>query len=323
MIDLVNLEQTTVSRDLGGKFLLIYGSPKIGKTSFAANIPNNLLLAFERGYQALPAIYVQDIVTWSDFKIVLRQLGKEEVKEKFKTITIDTADVAWKLCVNYICSQNGVKELGEIPWGRGWQLASNEFEESFRKLSMMGYGIVFISHEDVRTESVGENKSVDIIKPKLDKRAYHIINAMVDLIGYITIEYDEEGKSERFIYARQTPNIVAGTRFQYLPAKLPFRYENLVEELAKAIEKSAEKAGVELTDDEVIATQPTPVVIFEEIENEAKIIWTNLVEAGKDVEPILKEAEKIFGERKKLSEISPAEIDQYELLLEFMVNYSK
>lgn len=321
MIDLINLQPTKVSRDLGGKFLLIYGSPKIGKTSFAANIPKNLLLAFEKGYQALPSIYAQDIKSWSDFKKVLRQLEKEEIQEKFKTVTIDTVDIAWKLCTTYICAQHGVKELGEIPWGRGWTLASDEFHESFRRLSMLGYGIVFISHEDVRVESVGDDKSVEIIKPKIDKRAYRIVNSMVDLIGYISLEFDEEGKSERFIYARSTPNIVAGSRFQYLPGKLPFNYELLVNELAKAIEKSAEKVGVELTDEPVIATQSNPELSFVEIEEEAKAMWMNLVNSGRDVEPILDEVEKIFGERKKLSEISPDERGQYEMLLEFMRSY--
>lgn len=50
-------------------------------------------------------------------------------------------------------------------------------------------------------------------------------------------------------------------------------------------------------------------------------MWMNLVNSERDVEPILDEVEKIFGERKKLSEISPDERDQYEMLLEFMRSY--
>lgn len=35
MIDILNLQPTTISRDLRGKFVLIYGQPKSGKTTLA------------------------------------------------------------------------------------------------------------------------------------------------------------------------------------------------------------------------------------------------------------------------------------------------
>ena len=43
MIDLLNLQPTVISRDLRSKYILIYGQPKVGKTSFAAQLPNNLI----------------------------------------------------------------------------------------------------------------------------------------------------------------------------------------------------------------------------------------------------------------------------------------
>lgn len=45
IIDLLELEPTEVSRDLRDKYILLYSLPKVGKTSFAAEIPNNLILA--------------------------------------------------------------------------------------------------------------------------------------------------------------------------------------------------------------------------------------------------------------------------------------
>ena len=45
-IDLLNLQPTVISRDLKGKYILIYGKPKTGKTTLASKFPKNLLLAF-------------------------------------------------------------------------------------------------------------------------------------------------------------------------------------------------------------------------------------------------------------------------------------
>jgi hypothetical protein len=47
MVDILNIEPTKVSRDLQGKFILIYSQPKMGKTTFAVQMPKNLLLALK------------------------------------------------------------------------------------------------------------------------------------------------------------------------------------------------------------------------------------------------------------------------------------
>ena len=119
MIDLLNLQPTVISRDLRSKYILLYSQPKAGKTSFAAQLPNNLIFSFEIGTNALSGIYSLPITKWSDLKIAIKQLEKSEVKEKFHTVTFDTVGIAYGLCEKYICAQNGVQSIGDIPWGRG------------------------------------------------------------------------------------------------------------------------------------------------------------------------------------------------------------
>lgn len=91
----------------------------VGKTSLAAKFENVLIAGFEMGSNALNNVYVQPAKTWSDWRSMVSQLTKKkELKEKFHSIAIDTADEAWNLCVKYICSQNNVENLGDIPWGQ-------------------------------------------------------------------------------------------------------------------------------------------------------------------------------------------------------------
>ena len=70
-IDILTIEPTVISRDLKGKYLLIYGKPKVGKTTLASKFPKNLLIAFEKGYNAIDGVKAVDISTWADFKLVL------------------------------------------------------------------------------------------------------------------------------------------------------------------------------------------------------------------------------------------------------------
>lgn len=89
-INLLALEPHKVSRDLSGYIIYVYGQAKVGKTTLGSQMPSPLCLAFEKGYNALPGLYAQDITSWADVKMVIRELKKPEVREKFKTIIIDT-----------------------------------------------------------------------------------------------------------------------------------------------------------------------------------------------------------------------------------------
>lgn len=67
---------------------------KTGKTTLASKFPKNLLVAFEKGYNAIDGIKAIDINSWSDFKQVLRQLKLPAAREMYDTITIDTTTIA-------------------------------------------------------------------------------------------------------------------------------------------------------------------------------------------------------------------------------------
>ena len=135
MIDILSIEPTVISRDLKGKYLLLYGKPKTGKTTMASRFPKNLLIAFEKGYNAIDGIKAVDINKWSEFRQVLRQLEKPEAQAMYDTITIDTTTIAYEMCEQFVCSQNGVQSIRDIPWGQGWTLAKKEFETCLRKIT--------------------------------------------------------------------------------------------------------------------------------------------------------------------------------------------
>ena len=120
MIDLTAIQPHKVSRDLSGYITYIYGPAKAGKTTFATKAPGHLLLAFENGFNAIPGAMAQPITSWGDVKAVIRELKKPEVKERFKVIVVDTCDIAATLCDKYICQQNDVDTISQIPYGGGW-----------------------------------------------------------------------------------------------------------------------------------------------------------------------------------------------------------
>lgn len=224
--------------------------PKSGKTTIASKFPDALLLAFEKGYNALAGVMAQPINSWAEFIKVNRQLKDEKVKEKFATIIIDTSDIAYEYCEKYICNNNGVDTIGDIPYGKGYELVEKEFDSKLRSIVQMGYGIVLISHATDKVFTNESGEQYNKIVSTLDKRGNRIVTRMADIIGYSRAVTDSEGKDKTLLFMRGTPRFEAGSRFKYTPDYIEFTYENLVNAIADAIDKQAKEDGQELFTDE-------------------------------------------------------------------------
>ena len=321
-IDILSIEPTVISRDLKGKYILLYGKPKCGKTTLASHFPKNLLIAFEKGYNAIDGIKAVDINKWSDFKLVLRQLEKPEAREMYDTITIDTTTIAYEMCEQFICAQNGVQSVAEIPWGGGYTATKKEFERCLRKITMLGYGLVLISHIETRKEKTADDSEIEILAPSMPKRCYEVVNQIVDIIGYIATEWDEAGNSQRWLYTRQTPTVMAGSRFPYLAPKIKLGYEELVSAINEAIDKQREFDGATVVDK--VETKVEEQLDFNALREEASMLWGNLV--GKDpanADKILKKVEMNFGRKMKLSEITEDQVDIMNLVVLDMRDMAK
>lgn len=323
-IDIFSLEPSKISRDLKGKFLLIYGQPKTGKSTFGSQLPRSLFLNFEQGTNALAGIRSVPILRWGDFKKVLTQLRKPQAREMYDSIVVDTASIAWQLCEKYICQREGVDSIRDIPWGQGWGMLRNEFSECWREITLLGFGILFIAHsKDKPTEMRDENgEAITAVAPDLPNQCYTIINSIVDIIGYLQVQMNNDGTSERFLYTRSTPTVFAGSRYQYLAPKIKFGYQELVDAIGDAIDMAVEKDGAEVTDHtEVAQIKARP---FQEIMFDAKSVWSNYLESATSEEDkeqrlnIMKDViRRVFGtEDFKLSAAVPSQADLVELFVD-------
>ena len=273
MIDLLSLEPQRISRDLKGKYILLYGLPGVGKTSLASEFKNVLIAGFEMGTNALNNVYVQPIKTWKDWRDMVKQLcTKDALKDKFDSIAIDTADFAWDLCVKWICSQNGVEKLGDIPWGGGYDLAKKEYTQTFRDLTYSGYGLVFISHSTEKVYKNEKGEDYTQIVPALPNRPFDIVNKMVDIIAYIReipVEIGDKIENKRYMFLRGDQRFLAKSRFKYIKPRIELSYQGLVDAIFEAIDEEVAHTGGTASNEENPYTKQN----FEEIMEDAKQLW--------------------------------------------------
>lgn len=338
-INLLNIQPHQVSRDMRGYSVFFYGEPKSGKTTTAVKFPKHLLLAFEKGYNAIPGAMAQPINSWSEFKKVLRQLKDPEVHKQFETIIIDTADVAYDYCVKYVCDNApradggfGVDSVSDIPYGKGYGMVSKEFDDNLRSIVQMDYGLVMISHSIDKTFTDEQGKEFNRIVPTLDRRAKNIVSRMVDIYGYARGVTEADGTNVTKLFLRGTPRFEAGSRFKYTPDYIDFSYQNLVEAVSEAIDKQMAEDGKEYFTDKKqnLYIDTSKELDFDELMSEFNDIIQGIIGTASDEEMqtywqprITSITDKHLGRGHKVGNMSREQTEALSLIVEDMKDLIK
>ena len=330
-INLLDIAPHQVSRDLRGYSVFFYGEPKSGKTTIATKFPRHLLLAFEKGYNAIPGAMAQPINSWAEFKKVLKQLPDPKVKEKFETIIVDTADIAYDLCEKYICANAkrsdggfGVDSIGDIPFGKGYTMVAKEFDESLRSIVQMGYGLVLISHAVDKTFTDETGKEFNQIVPTLGSKPRNIVSRMCDIIGYSRAIQNEDGTTTTKLFMRGTPRYIAGSRFKYTPDYIDFTYNDLVKAIGDAIDKQMQEDGAEFFTDERtnVYAEVTQALDFDELVATFNDIVNSIIENNDEEKfqnywqpRIIQITEKYLGKGQKVNQCSREQTEALDLIV--------
>jgi len=214
---LLPTERTKARQELSEYTILIYGPPKVGKTTWASGFPNGIFLASESGHNAVE-IFKVDIDRWETFLDACKELSGG--KHKFENVIIDTIDNVWDLCRQYICQKHQIEHESELPYGRGYGLIVNEFTRVLNKLSMLPYGLVMISHADTQEIETRVGKRNKVV-PSLKDKPRKLILGMTDIILYCDMESGADSEktpfSRRIMHTQPSPFYEAGDRTGRLP----------------------------------------------------------------------------------------------------------
>lgn len=338
MIDIFNIQPTVVTRDLSGKSFLIYGERKSGKTSNAVKFPKPILLAFEKGYSMISGVYAQPINTWREALEVKKQLLKdakavvdaEKTETVFKTVIVDTADIAYDCCERYILDKEGVEHLDESTNMRAYRALSREYDKFFQEIVKAGYTLVIISHATSK-QIKEKGEKYDKTIPTLPDRGFQVIARLVDVCAYASYETDlESGTTTSMLTMRGSKNLEAGSRNKYMSEKIPFTYQALCDDMAQAINR------LESEDGATVVTTPTQMhqdvtekVDFKAVKTSIGKIARALTKLDENeeephyVDDYKRIAESYIGRNRLVKDCDEAQADMLALILEDLQEYVK
>jgi AAA domain len=132
-----------------------------------------------------------------------------------------------------VCVDNGVKNIEQIPFGKGYMFADDLWKQFFEGLDALrnhkSMTIICIAHEQVtKVKNPSLSDDYDAYSLKLNKRATALVNEWADIIGFanhevFTRQVDPSNKLNKDVKATTTgvrklhlnphPAYVAGNRY--------------------------------------------------------------------------------------------------------------
>ena len=222
-------EKTPPKQDLADQNLLIYGSSKIGKSTWCSQAEGAVFLATEAGLNNLEVFQVP-ITRWEEFLLACREIA--EGKHPFRTVVIDTVDNAYRMCADYICAKFKIDHESDLGFGKGYALINNEFHRVLTKVSLLPYGLFLVSHSQEREIETRTGKHTRIV-PTLPDKVRKVVLGMVDLILYCDLEMtagpDGSVAGRRVMRTKPHVNYEAGDRTGRLPEVIDLDFGKFVE----------------------------------------------------------------------------------------------
>lgn len=210
--------------DIDHLSMVIYGQPKIGKSTFCSRFENALFMATEPGLNYLKTknVRVNDLAEACE---LVELLGK--TKHPYKTMIVDTVDQLWSFCSEYVRKSRNVESIVDIPYGKGKDLVRNVFSDLIAKIVRLNMGMVFVSHAQMAdVETV--NGKLGKFLPTIPEKAREIILPLVDVIGFATSEviYTADGERVEKRLLRVAPSSIweAGDRSGRLKDPMPLNF---------------------------------------------------------------------------------------------------
>lgn len=228
------------------KVVWIYGAPFSGKTFFANQFPDPLMLNTDGNIKFVDAPYIaiRDTVTvegrltkrqlaWEVFADAVAELEKKQ--NDFKTIVVDLLEDTYEACRVYICDRQGWKHESDDSF-RAWDMVTSEFLNTIKRLVSLDYeNIILISHEDRSRDLTRKSgDKISSIRPNLREKVANKVAGMVDLVARIVAD-----DNDRVLSFKTSEVIFGGGRLTVHNKEIPLDYEAFCEVYEEANQRAA------------------------------------------------------------------------------------
>lgn len=233
------MQQIQHGRVAAPRRVMLYGTPGIGKSQFAAHADSPVFIQTEDGLGQIDCAKFPVAGGFDDVIKALTALYTE--KHEFRTVVIDTLDWLERLIWAEVCKRKMVESIEDIGYQKGYVFALNHWRDVLAGLDALrrdrGMSVLLVAHSRIEKFDDPATDAYDRYSPRLHKLAAALVTEWCDEVLFATYKVytrqsDEGfnrkktramGDGERVIYTAERPSHVAKNRLN-LPAEMPLDF---------------------------------------------------------------------------------------------------
>lgn len=204
--------------------ILLYGEPKIGKSTLTSQFNNPLFIEVESGLRNIKCDKIK-CPSWAHFKAISQEVAANGA-EGYNTIVIDTVPRLWELCRTHVQKKLGIEHESDLGYGKGWSTVTDEFKPYFYALTGIdNVGFVGIAHsyqEEITTPS----KTYMKYKVDVPNGCRKIVLPEMEIIMFAR-KVTDAGETRRVLTCESSEYWEAGDRTGRLLGDIDMSYEAL------------------------------------------------------------------------------------------------
>lgn len=255
---------------------VFYGPEGIGKSTFASHFPDPLFIDTEGSTKQLSVKRLPKPTSW---QMIIDEIKWVIQSIPCKTLVIDTADWAERLCTEAVCAAHGKKGVEDFGYGNGYTYIAEEWGRFLNLLQdvidIANINVLLNCHSIIRKfEQPNEMGAYDRWELKLGKKTTGqtapLTKEWADMILFanyktFSVAVDDKGKKhkaqggQRVMYTTHNPCWDAKNRYG-LAEELPLDYKEIEHILDGTEPADIENHVPDFTDTQIMKTvDPEPL----------------------------------------------------------------
>ena len=194
------------------KSLLLYGAPKVGKTTALSQLKDCLIIDTEGGANMVDG-YIETVNNRDDF-IALLQQAKEG--HDYTYVALDTVDKVADWAEKAVCQEESVTAVADLAFGKGFGMVREKVLNTIQVLKEIFPHVIIIGHRKWAKSIVDGKALVEPESLDLTGKLKNMLMADCDAIGYV---YRDDEKGKLMVSFKPNDSLEAGSRSPHLRGK--------------------------------------------------------------------------------------------------------
>ena len=209
------------------KTMLLYGAPKVGKTTMLSKLDDCLIIDTEQGANMVEG-YIESVNNRDELIAILK-----EAKEghDYKYVAIDTIDKVADWADKSVCQEENVSAVQDLAFGKGFAMSRDKVLNTIKILRQIFPHVILIGHRKWAQAVVDGKAMVQPESLDLTGKLKNMIMADCDAIGYV---FRDEEKGELMVSFKANEALEEGSRSPHLRGKeMKLNWNNIYKKESK------------------------------------------------------------------------------------------